>query len=181
MKKWLIGIVVVVILVALGGALAYVTTHKSAPSKTTSAPPTPPAVPIAKQPSVQLDTSEIHSQINLQRTKAGLKALVVNDKLVDSANAKCEDMKKNNYFTHTSPSGVAYTSFIKKSISNPKLTGENLGAGYTDINQLINDWMQSAEHKANILNPKFTAEGIAVCDDSNQKPGLIIVVHFVQI
>jgi uncharacterized protein YkwD len=176
MKKRLV-IVIAALVLILVGVYGYNKLHKT-PAPKTSTKTTAPT-PAATQ-SVQLDTSEIHNQINQQRTKAGLKALSVNDKLVDTATSKCEDMKKKNYFTHNSPDGTPYTNFIKAQVPNFKLSGENLGAGYTDINQLINDWMQSAPHKSNILNPKFTSEGIAVCGNSNQKPGLIIVVHFIQ-
>jgi uncharacterized protein YkwD len=129
---------------------------------------------------VQLDTAEIHSLINQERVKAKLRALTVNDDLVDSATSKCEDMKKNNYFTHKSPNGTDYTAFIKKTVPSAKSTGENLGAGYTENAKVVSDWMQSDQHKSNILNSKFTSEGIAVCGKSTEKPGLIIVDHFVQ-
>jgi uncharacterized protein YkwD len=89
-------------------------------------------------------------------------------------------MQKNNYFTHVSPKKVDYTSFIKQAVPSAKLTGENLGAGYTDEAQLMKDWMVSDKHKANILNAKFTQEAIAVCGKSSAKPGLIIVAHFIQ-
>jgi uncharacterized protein YkwD len=178
MKKRLV-IVVAALVLILVGVYSYHNTYKSPASKASSKIAAPSPTTAATQ-SVQLDTSEIHNQINQQRTKAGLKALSVNDKLVDTATSKCEDMKKKNYFTHNSPDGTTYTNFIKARVPSFKLSGENLGAGYTDINQLINDWMQSEQHKTNILNPKFTSEGIAVCGNSNQKPGLIIVVHFIQ-
>jgi hypothetical protein len=73
-----------------------------------------------------------------------------------------------------------YTSFIKTAVPTAKLTGENLGAGYTENAKVVSDWMQSDPHKANILNPKFTSEAIAVCGKSTEKPGLIIVAHFIQ-
>jgi uncharacterized protein YkwD len=180
MKKWfLIGLILILAIAAGGGTYLHFKKPKAqkTTAKTAQTSPSPPTTP---QPQPQIDTAEIHGLINQERTKAGLKTLVVSDKLVDSATAKCEDMKKNNYFTHTSPGGVDYTTFIKKEILNPKLTGENLGAGYLQNQELITEWMQSDQHKANILNPKFTAEGIAVCGKASEKPGLIIVAHFVK-
>jgi uncharacterized protein YkwD len=133
-----------------------------------------------RQDQVQLDTADIHALINKERTSAKLRALTVNDDLYDSALAKCEDMQKNNYFTHVSPKGVDYNAFIKKAVPTAKLTGENLGAGYADEAQLVKDWMASDTHKANILNAKFTEEAIATCGKSSIKPGLIVVTHFIQ-
>jgi uncharacterized protein YkwD len=180
MKKWIFLTILIVLIAA--GAASYKLTHKtSAPksaanTKTTAAPaPTPPP-----QPEVQLDTANLHALINQQRVSAKIKPLTVSDKLVDSATAKCQDMLKKNYYTHSAPDGTPYTNFIKAQVPAFKLSGENLGAGYTDVNQLISDWMQSPQHKANILNAKFTTEGIASCGHSNQKPGIVVVVHFLQ-
>jgi hypothetical protein len=155
MKKWfLIGLILILAIAAGGGTYLHFKKPKAqkTTAKTAQTSPSPPTTP---QPQPQIDTAEIHGLINQERTKA-------------------------NYFTHTSPGGVDYTTFIKKEILNPKLTGENLGAGYLQNQELITEWMQSDQHKANILNPKFTAEGIAVCGKASEKPGLIIVAHFVQ-
>jgi uncharacterized protein YkwD len=180
MKKWLalIGIFILVI----GGLVGLKTLNKPEQAKPVTKTVTPaPTAAAAQVPEVQLDTAEIHGLINQERAKAKLKTLTVNDDLYDSAKAKCEDMKKNNYFTHTSPKGTGYDSFIKQYVPKAKLTGENLGAGYTDVNTLVKDWMQSPKHKENILNPKFSAEAIASCGKSIEKPGIIIVTHFIQI
>jgi uncharacterized protein YkwD len=181
MKKWLVltGLFILVIV----GLIGYKTINKPKPVKTVTkkAVPAPAASTATQQPEVQLDTAEIHGLVNQERAKAKLKALSVNDDLYDSAKAKCEDMKKNNYFTHTSPKGTDFNTFIKQHVPKAKLTGENLGAGYTDVNALIKDWMQSPKHKENILNPKFTAEAIASCGKSTEKPGIIIVAHYIQL
>jgi uncharacterized protein YkwD len=180
MKKW---VVLIVFLLVLAPAAAFGYKHfkkSGAPKPQSSATPPPTPQPPAPQQQPQIDTAEIHGLINQERVKAGLKALTVSDKLVDSATAKCQDMKKNNYFTHVSPSGTDYTSFIKKEVPAAKVMGENLGAGYLQNSELVTEWMASDEHKANILNPKLTTEGIAVCGSASEKPGLIIVAHFIQ-
>jgi uncharacterized protein YkwD len=185
MKKWII-LLVVLLVAAPAGYFGYKTLM---PVKTSSAtshaapPPAPTTPPVADTTSqeVQLDTADIHGLINQERKKVGVRQLDVNDDLYDAALAKCQDMQKNNYFTHVSPKGADYNTFIKKAVPTAKLTGENLGAGYTDDAALIKDWMGSDEHKANILNPKFTEEAIAVCGKSTIKPGLIIVDHFIQL
>jgi uncharacterized protein YkwD len=180
MKKWIILVVFLIVLVG-GAVFAYPKIHKAQKpvTKTNPAPAAPTPAP-TPQPEPELDTANIHALINQERAKVGLRALTYNDDLYDSANAKCQDMKKNNYFTHTSPSGTDYTTFIKKTVPTAKITGENLGAGYTDDTTIIKEWMQSPKHKENILNAKFTAEGIAVCGKASEKPGLIIVAHFIQ-
>jgi uncharacterized protein YkwD len=185
MKKLTV-VAVVILIVALGGYFGYKslksdkTTSATSKASPTAAPSTEPTS-ASTTPDVQLDTANIHGLINQERKKVNLKALTVNDDLYDAALAKCQDMQKNQYFTHKSPNGSDYNTFIKKSVPNAKLTGENLGAGYTDDTQLVKDWMASDEHKVNILNPKFTAEAIATCGKSSVKPGIIIVDHFIQL
>jgi uncharacterized protein YkwD len=184
MKKWTI--LLIFLLVAVTASYFGYKTLK--PVKTSSAtskaapPPAPTTPPVSDSTTqdIQLDTADIHGLINQERAKAKLRALTVNDDLYDSALAKCQDMEKNNYYTHKSPNGSDYNTFIKKAVPTAKLTGENLGAGYTDDTALVKDWMASDEHKANILNPKFNAEAIAVCGKSSVKPGLIIVAHYIQ-
>jgi uncharacterized protein YkwD len=179
MKKW-VALIIIGVLIAVGFGYmtaksnpAPKTTTKQATSKATTPPPSP-------EPEVTLSTSDIHGLINQERAKAKLRKLDVNDELVNSAAAKCQDMLKKNYYTHNAPDGTPYTNFIKVEVPNYKLSGENLGAGYTDVNAVISDWMRSPKHKENILNAKFTTEGIAVCGKSSQKPGLVIVDHFLQ-
>jgi uncharacterized protein YkwD len=183
MKKWF-GIIFVLAVLGVSGFFGYkhFKDTKAPKAQTNPAPAVAaPSPETTATPEVQLDTAELHGLINQERTKAGLRALTVNDNLYDSAFAKCQDMKKNNYFTHTSPSGVDYTALIKKSVPTAKLTGENLGAGYTDNATIVKEWMASPKHKENILNAKFNAEAIAVCGKSSEKPGLIIVAHFIQL
>jgi uncharacterized protein YkwD len=181
MKRWLILFVLFLLIVGAAGWYYFFVMAAQQPKAATSPPPPAAAQPPATaQPEPQLDTSEIYNLMNQERTKAKLKNFAYKDELYDSAAAKCEDMKKNNYYTHTSPSGVDYTTFIKKSVPTAKVTGENLGAGYADNASIINEWMQSPKHKENILNPKFTSVGVAFCGKASEKPGLIIVAHFIQ-
>jgi uncharacterized protein YkwD len=181
MKKLLV--IMGLLILVIAGVFGYKTFSKPKESaKPTHQAATPaPKTAQTQEPEAQLDTAEIHGLINQERAKTKLKALTVNDDLYDSALAKCEDMKKNNYFTHSSPKGTDFNVFIKQHVPNAKLTGENLGAGYTDVNTLVKDWMQSPKHKENILNPKFTAEAIASCGKSSEKQGIIIVTHFIQL
>jgi uncharacterized protein YkwD len=182
MKKWIILSVLFVLVMGLAGWYYFFLKQNEKPKvqKTAAPAKTTPAPQPTAQDQVQLDTADIHALINKERTSAKLRALTVNDDLYDSALAKCEDMRKNNYFTHVSPKGVDYNTFIKKAVPTAKLTGENLGAGYADEAQLVKDWMASDTHKANILNAKFTEEAIATCGKSSVKPGLIVVTHFIQ-
>jgi uncharacterized protein YkwD len=73
-------------------------------------------------------------------------------------------MSTNHYFSHTTPSGV---TFDRRELASgyPKPGGENIAMGQTSVQQVMTDWMNSAGHRANILNCQFTAIGIGVTTD----------------
>ncbi|WP_244209190.1 CAP domain-containing protein [Paenibacillus ferrarius] len=99
--------------------------------------------------------------MNQERTKAGLNSISLNSSLSKVAMAKAQDMYNNNYFDHQSPTygspfdmmtafGVTYNS-----------AGENIAKGQTSPTEVMNQWMSSPGHRANILNSSYTQIGIA--------------------
>ena len=112
--------------------------------------------------------------VNLERAKAGLPALVADAPLSKIATVKAEDMVKNNYFDHISPTygkpwdmakqfGYSYSSF-----------GENIAYGQKTPQEVVTAWMNSPGHKANILNKDYTNIGAGIKKDAN---GRIYWVH----
>lgn len=103
---------------------------------------------------------QVLALVNAERAKAGLKALVLDDQLNTVAAAKAKDMADGNYFSHDSPTygspfdmmrsfGVSYTS-----------AGENIAAGQKTAKDVMNSWMNSSGHRANILSAKYTKLGV---------------------
>lgn len=103
---------------------------------------------------------EVLKLVNQERQKQGLKALTLNTKLTSVANMKAKDMADKNYFSHTSPTygspfqmlqnyGVTYTS-----------AGENIAAGQRTSQEVMNSWLNSSGHRANILNKDYTQLGV---------------------
>lgn len=100
---------------------------------------------------------------NIEREKAGLAPLVKSAQLVTSATAKVDDMFVKQYFEHTSPSGKTAVDLVEKTGYVFQIVGENLALGVFDSDQaLVQAWMNSPEHRANILNPKYTEMGASV-------------------
>lgn len=120
------------------------------------------------------DDYSLWVRVNKERVKAGLQPLALDANLETSATEKCADMVKNNYFDHFSPSGVAWRSFIEKYEVTP-YRGENLSEGYDTSDKVVDAWMNSAGHKANILNPHYQDVGYGVCTSSNE---VYVVQHF---
>jgi hypothetical protein len=121
--------------------------------------------------------STIIDLANSSRNQAGLNTLTVNSQLAAAATAKAQDMFKNGYFAHTSPSGKTPWDFISGADYSYVFAGENLAIGYNDDQELHEAWMNSPTHKANIVNPNFKEIGVAVLDGEYQDSNTIIVVQ----
>ncbi len=102
-------------------------------------------------------------QTNLQREKNGFSRLKENFKLDASATAKSEDMLKNQYFAHESPSRKKVSDLAIEEGYDFLVIGENLALGdFKDDQALVQAWMDSPGHRANILNSKYEEIGVAV-------------------
>jgi uncharacterized YkwD family protein len=99
--------------------------------------------------------------VNQERNKAGLSALTMDNGLTKAALAKAQDMYKNNYFDHNSPTYGSPFDMMKKFGVNFNAAGENIAKGQTSPQQVMKDWMNSEGHRANILNSSYTKIGIA--------------------
>lgn len=126
--------------------------------------------------SLTADEKEVFDLINAKRTAAGLSALKVDAELQNVARAKAEDMVKNNYFSHTSPTYGSPFDMMKRFGVSYKTAGENI-AGNSSNTGAVNAWMNSEGHKANILNSSFNYTGVAVVKSS--KYGKIFVQMFI--
>ncbi len=126
--------------------------------------------------SLTADEKEVFDLINAKRTAAGLFALKIDAELQNVARAKAEDMVKNNYFSHTSPTYGSPFDMMKSFGVSYKTAGENI-AGNSSNTGAVNAWMNSEGHKANILNSSFNYTGVAVVKSS--KYGKIFVQMFI--
>ena len=98
-----------------------------------------------------------------RRENGGLVQLVENDKLDISAEKKLKDMFAKQYFEHISPSGVGVANLSEETGYEYILIGENLAMGnFQDDKALVDAWMASPGHRANILNGHYTQIGVAV-------------------
>lgn len=125
---------------------------------------TPPPLRAPKEELESFLTQKgIIAETNKQRVKYGLLPLQENIKLDNSAEMKVKDMFKNQYFAHQSPSGANISDLVKTVGYNFIAIGENLALGnFKDEQALVQAWMDSPGHRANILNPKYKEIGVAV-------------------
>ncbi len=114
--------------------------------------------------------AKIIAQTNIQRYDNGqLPPLKENANLNAAAMAKAQDILKNQYFEHVSPSGVDPGQLVKAYGYDYIVSGENLILGnFADEKEVVQDWMDSPGHRANILNNRFTDIGVAIIKGTYQ-------------
>lgn len=84
-----------------------------------------------------------------------------------TATVKSQDMAKNNYFSHTSPTYGSPFDLMKQYGVSYHAAGENIAMGQTSPAQVMDGWMNSAGHRANILNSSFTKIGVGVAQNAS--------------
>ncbi|MGH8879051.1 MAG: CAP domain-containing protein [Stackebrandtia sp.] len=99
--------------------------------------------------------------VNEERASAGCGKVSSNDKLVAAATGHSEDMAANNYFDHTSRDGRTFSDRAAAEGYDAAI-GENIAAGQTSAESVMDSWMNSEGHRANILNCDAKAIGMGV-------------------
>lgn len=107
--------------------------------------------------------AEVLRLVNSERSSRGLTTLAIDDTLrLQAAKYACE-MINDDFFAHVNPvTGSTLEDRAKEFGYEYSIIGENLAAGQTSAIQVVQDWMNSEGHRANILRPEFTEIGIAV-------------------
>jgi uncharacterized protein YkwD len=141
------------------------------------------ATPIRTLSEEQELKSAVIRSVNREREDAGLPPLSPNAALSDSAQLYAEDMLRRGFFSHTSPEGEQPQERIKgagfASVNSRTCEckgyyasfGENLAKGQQSVGTVVRDWMESPDHRKNILSPHFTDIGIGLA-------GYVWVQHF---
>ncbi|WP_028391441.1 CAP domain-containing protein [Bacillus cihuensis] len=110
---------------------------------------------------------EVVELTNAERAKNGLKALTIDTELSKVARAKSQDMKDRNYFDHTSPTYGSPFDMMKQFGISYSSAGENIAKGQTTPQQVVQAWMNSEGHRANILNASYTHIGVGYVQAGN--------------
>lgn len=97
---------------------------------------------------------------NRARSAAGCGALGYNSLLEESAQGHAEDMARYNYLSHTSRDGRSFDQRIRATGFDGGRIGENVGAGFTKADAVVDAWMRSPAHRANILDCRFRHLGV---------------------
>lgn len=111
--------------------------------------------------------AEVIRLVNEIRVENGLNALETDIALSRIARIKSQDMKDNNYFSHTSPTYGSPFEMMKQFGISYRTAGENIARGQKTPAQVVDGWMNSQGHRANILNSTYTHIGVGYVADGN--------------
>ncbi len=109
---------------------------------------------------------QVTSLVNKERAAAGLNALTLDASLSKVAQAKAEDMAKNGYFSHTSPTYGSPFDMMKSFGIKYSAAGENIAKGQKSADSVMTAWMNSSGHRANILNSNYEKIGVGYTTDA---------------
>lgn len=125
----------------------------------------------------EINSNDLITLTNQERSKNNISTLQENSLLDQAASLKAEHMLKNGYFAHNAPTGETSWYWFDKVNYNYHYAGENLAISYYNPKELMNDWMNSPTHRANILNPNFQDIGMAVVYGNYRGGDTIIIVQ----
>lgn len=122
---------------------------------------------------------------NTAREKQGLPPLALNNTLDAAAEAKAQNMTGLDYWSHNTPSGNPPWVFVASANYSYQALGENLAAGFNNEKSVVNAWMTSPEHRANILNQGYSQVGFGVAQSPDYKaagggPMTLVVAYYAQ-
>ncbi|MFD9191110.1 CAP domain-containing protein [Streptomyces phaeochromogenes] len=104
--------------------------------------------------------AEVVTLTNAERARAGLRPLAVDTLLTNAAQAHSADMVARAFYSHTSPDGSEPWHRAAAAGSTRRTIGENIACGQRSAAEVVQGWMDSPGHRANILKPAFTHIGV---------------------
>jgi uncharacterized YkwD family protein len=110
---------------------------------------------------------EIIRLVNERRVSAGLQPLKYNWQAARVARYKSQDMINNGYFSHISPVYGSPFKMMESFGLRFSAAAENIAYGQRSAQEVMNSWMNSPGHKANILSKSYTQIGVGVAKKSN--------------
>lgn len=129
----------------------------SVPEVPDSIPEVPDSVPEEEQ-SMHAYVLRIVELVNEERTKAGLDPVALRQDVTQAAYVRAREIEKS--FSHTRPNGSNFSTALKEAGVSYRTAGENIAWGQRTPEEVMQGWMNSAGHRANILNPNYTSIGV---------------------
>jgi len=103
-------------------------------------------------------TQQVVDLVNAERAKEGLAPLTIDPNVEKAATVRANEIQSN--FDHTRPNGSSFSTALKEQGVNYRGAGENIAWGQKTPQDVVNAWMNSAGHRANIMNKSYTHIGV---------------------
>ena len=130
----------------------------------------------------EITTANVLAAMNEYRAEQGLPPLREDPRLRQAAEDRVKHMEELGYWSHSAPDGMSPFVWLVARDYAYSSAAENLAAGFETVHVLVDAWMESPGHRANILTREFADCGIAVIDGATTGPatGKSVVVLFAQ-
>ncbi|HEY4502080.1 MAG TPA: CAP domain-containing protein [Candidatus Paceibacterota bacterium] len=122
--------------------------------------------------------SDVISYTEQARLGEGGGVLQENDLLNAAAQAKAEDMAARGYFSHTGPDGESPWTWVARAGYDYVYAGENLAVRFDDSKEVVDAWMASPTHRANIVKPQYQEIGVGLAEGTYKGGPATFVVQF---
>lgn len=128
----------------------------------------------------EITPESILQTMNAYRRVQGLGPYVMDPRLMAAAEDRMRHMEELGYWAHTAPDGTKPFVWLARRGFDFSMAGENLAEGFETVEVLVDSWMHSTGHRANILSPNYSSVGIAIIDGRVQRRaiGRSVVVLF---
>lgn len=117
-------------------------------------------------------------ETNNNRVGQNIPALAVNLLLEEAAKRKAQDMAVGGYFSHIGPDGKTPWEWLREAGYNYRYAGENLAVNFIDSKDVVDAWMDSPGHRANILSERYTEIGIGTATGTYKGRETVFVAQY---
>ena len=122
---------------------------------------------IKRELNIQKERERVTELCNEERKQNNVSvSLVLDSTLSEAAQKRAEELK--TLFSHTRPNKTAFSTILKEYNITYKTAGENIANGQADADDVMNSWLNSKGHRANILNKSFGKIGVGVFEYNNR-------------
>jgi uncharacterized protein YkwD len=139
-----------------------------------------PLLAAASDDSQAITVENVLRVMNQYRAAAGVPPLATDDRLRAAADDRMRHMEEVGYWSHESPDGMTPFVWVRMRAYDFRKVGENLAAGFDTAGLLVQAWMESPGHRANVLSPDYQDCGLSIIEGSTKGParGSSIVALF---
>ncbi|NCB63964.1 MAG: CAP domain-containing protein, partial [Clostridia bacterium] len=121
-----------------------------------------------EQPAPSGEAEQILTLVNAARAQNGLSPLTLNTQMTEAANVRAKETVSQ--FSHTRPDGSSFSTALTQAGVSFRAYGENIAWGQRSAEAVMDTWMNSSGHRANILSSSYSRLGVGVYRDANGTP-----------